>query len=83
MAYFLAKTDPETYSLDDLEREKRTSWDGVNNAQAVRAIREMRPGDRVFIYHSGGVSGVAASLMRHLLRRCPGLDCSDREPGRG
>ena len=58
MAYFLAKTDPETYSLDDLEREKHTSWDGVNNAQAVRAIREMRPGDRVFIYHSGGVSGV-------------------------
>ena len=58
MAYFLAKTDPETYSLDDLEREKRTSWDGVNNPQAVRAIREMRPGDRVFIYHSGGVSGV-------------------------
>ena len=58
MAYFLAKTDPETYSLDDLERDKRTSWDGVNNAQAVRAIREMRPGDRVFIYHSGGISGV-------------------------
>ena len=58
MAYFLAKTDPETYSLDDLEREKRTSWDGVNNAHAVRAIREMRPGDRVFIYHSGGVAGV-------------------------
>jgi predicted RNA-binding protein with PUA-like domain len=58
MAYFLAKTDPETYSLDDLERDKRTSWDGVNNPQAVRAIREMRPGDRVFIYHSGGVSGV-------------------------
>jgi predicted RNA-binding protein with PUA-like domain len=58
MAYFLAKTDPETYSLDDLEREKRTAWDGVNNPQAVRAIREMRPGDRVFIYHSGGVSGV-------------------------
>ena len=58
MNYFLAKTDPETYSLDDLEREKRTVWDGVTNAQAVRAIREMRPGDRVLIYHSGGVSGV-------------------------
>jgi len=58
MAYFLAKTDPETYSLDDLERDQRTSWDGVNNPQAVRAIRDMRPGDRVFIYHSGGVSGV-------------------------
>src|ERR1043166_7338846 len=58
MKYYLAKTDPETYSLDDLEREKKTVWDGVTNAQAVRAIREMRPGDRVFIYHSGGVSGI-------------------------
>ena len=58
MNYFLAKTDPETYSVDDLEREKKTTWDGVANPQAVRAIKEMRPGDRVFIYHSGGVSGV-------------------------
>jgi predicted RNA-binding protein with PUA-like domain len=58
MRYFLAKTDPETYSIDDLEREKKTAWDGVTNPQAVRAIREMQNGDRVFIYHSGGVSGV-------------------------
>ena len=58
MKYFLAKTDPETYSIDDLEREQKTAWDGVTNPQAVRAIREMRPGDRVFVYHSGGVSGV-------------------------
>lgn len=58
MAYFLAKTDPETYSIDNLEREKKTVWDGVTNPQAVRAIREMKPGDRVFIYHSGGVSGI-------------------------
>ena len=58
MKYFLAKTDPETYSIDDLEREEHTAWDGVTNAQAVRAIREMKPGDRIFVYHSGGVSGV-------------------------
>jgi len=58
MAFFLAKTDPETYSVDDLERDKRTVWDGVTNPQAVRAIREMRPGDRVFVYHSGGNSAV-------------------------
>ena len=58
MKYFLAKTDPETYSIDDLEREKKTVWDGVTNPQAVRAIREMRPGDHVFVYHSGGVSGI-------------------------
>jgi predicted RNA-binding protein with PUA-like domain len=58
MKYFLAKTDPETYSIDDFERDGKTVWDGVTNPQAVRAIREMRPGDRVFMYHSGGVSGV-------------------------
>jgi predicted RNA-binding protein with PUA-like domain len=52
MRYFLAKTDPETYSLQQLAREGRTVWDGVRNPQALRAIREMRPGDRVFIYHS-------------------------------
>jgi predicted RNA-binding protein with PUA-like domain len=56
--YFLAKTDPETYSVDQLEREHKTVWDGVKNPQALRAIREMRPGDRVFIYHSGGDSAV-------------------------
>lgn len=58
MRYFLAKTDPETYAIDQLEKEKRTSWDGVNNPQAVRAIREMQPGDKVFIYHSGGMSAI-------------------------
>ena len=58
MSYFLAKTDPETYSIDDLERERKTVWDGVTNPQAVRAIKDMQPGDKVFIYHSMGQSGV-------------------------
>ena len=62
MNYFLAKTDPEPYSIDDLERDRQTVWDGVRNPQALRAIREMRAGDRVFIYHSMGdacVTGLA------------------------
>ena len=58
MNYFLAKTDPETYSLDDLARQGRTTWDGVRNPQALRAIKEMRPGDRVFVYHSQGEAAV-------------------------
>ena len=60
MQYFLAKTDPQTYSSDDLARDKSTVWDGVTNAQAVQAIRVMRPGDRVFIYHSQGESAIVA-----------------------
>jgi len=58
MKHYLAKTEPGTYSIDDLERDRTTVWDGVKNPQAVRAIREMRHGDRVFIYHSGGVSSI-------------------------
>jgi predicted RNA-binding protein with PUA-like domain len=60
MQYFLAKTDPQAYSSDDFARDKSTVWDGVTNAQAVQAIRAMRPGDRVFIYHSQGESAVVA-----------------------
>lgn len=52
MAWFLAKTDPDTYSLDDLERDGTTEWDGVRNPTAVLTIREMKPGDKVLIYHS-------------------------------
>ncbi len=63
MTYFLAKTDPETYSIDDLEKQKTTAWDGVTNPQAVRAIRDMRPGDKVFIYHSGGKGGGQAGVV--------------------
>ena len=58
MKYFLAKSEPSVYSIDDLERDKQTVWDGVTNPQAVRAIRAMKNGDRVFIYHSGGVSAI-------------------------
>ena len=54
MTYFLAKTDPETYSIEQLEQDKETTWDGVRNAQAVRAIQAMQPGDEVLIYHSKG-----------------------------
>jgi len=58
MKYYLAKSEPSVYSIDDLERDRKTLWDGVTNAQAVRAIRAMLPGDRVFLYHSGGVSAI-------------------------
>lgn len=58
MNYFLAKTDPGTYSIDQLEREGKTVWDGVTNAQAVRSIREMRPGDRILVYHSGAEAAI-------------------------
>ena len=59
-AYFLAKTDPETYSVEQLARDGQTTWDGVRNPQALRAIRAMKSGDRVFIYHSMGDAAIVA-----------------------
>ena len=58
MAYFLAKTEPGDYSIDDLAREGATVWDGVTNAQAVNVLKTMRLGDVVLVYHSGGESAV-------------------------
>src|SRR5438876_5130443 len=58
MAYFLAKTDPKTYSIDDLERDKTTVWDGVRSAAALLAIRAMHPEDEVLIYHSQGEAAI-------------------------
>lgn len=60
MAYFLAKTDPETYPVGQFKQDKQTTWDGVTNAQAVAVIKTMQPGDRVFLYHSGGESQILA-----------------------
>ena len=53
MAYWLLKTEPTTYSYEDLIKNKKTSWDGVTNALALKHIRNMKKGDLAFIYHSG------------------------------
>ncbi len=53
MNYWLMKTEPGTYSWDDLVRDKKTTWDGVRNFQARNNLKAMKKGDLVFIYHSG------------------------------
>jgi predicted RNA-binding protein with PUA-like domain len=50
---YLLKTEPTAYSFDDLQRDKSTIWDGVTNPVALRNLREMKPGDRLVIYHTG------------------------------
>ena len=52
MAYWILKTDADTYPFEQLEREQRTVWDGVTNALALKHIRSMAPGDAALIYHS-------------------------------
>lgn len=52
-SYWILKTEPSTYSFDDLEREKAAVWDGVRNNLALKHLRQMQPGDEVLIYHTG------------------------------
>jgi len=62
IAYWLMKTEPGEYSYSDLEQAGRDVWDGVKNFAALKNIKNMRPGDLVFIYHTGkekSVTGVA------------------------
>jgi predicted RNA-binding protein with PUA-like domain len=51
--YYLLKTEPSEYSFADLERDGSTIWDGVSNPVALRHLREMQPGARLIIYHTG------------------------------
>jgi len=50
---YLLKTEPTVYSFANLERDKTTIWDGVTNPAAVKHLREMKPGERLVIYHTG------------------------------
>jgi predicted RNA-binding protein with PUA-like domain len=49
---YLLKTEPSTYSFDDLERDGETAWDGISNPQALLNLRSMKPGEKLVIYHS-------------------------------
>ena len=52
MAYWLMKTEPDAFSLQDLQRRGQEPWDGIRNYQARNFLRSMQIGDGVFIYHS-------------------------------
>src|SRR5438067_821563 len=58
MNYYLAKTEPGEYSIDDLAKADEDIWDGVRNPTAVKTLKEMKKGDRVLIYHSVVTPGV-------------------------
>ena len=63
MNYWLMKSEPDAYSIDDLKKQKVDHWDGVRNYQARNFMRDMKKGDKILFYHSScpepGVVGVA------------------------
>ena len=57
---WLFKEEPTHYSYDDLVREGKTSWSGVRNPLAQKHLRQVKKGDRIFYYHTGGEKSVVA-----------------------
>ena len=68
MKYWLMKTEPGTFSFEDLLRDKRTAWDGVRNFQARNNMKAMKKGDQVLVYHSvtgKACVGIAEVIKEH------------------
>lgn len=84
--YWLLKTEPGDYSWDDLERDRRTVWDGVGNFTALRHMRDAKKGDRALIYHTGderaavGVARVVSGVYPDPKETDPRIVVFDVEP---
>ena len=64
MKYWLIKSEPNTYSILDLQREKQTIWDSIRNYQARNFLKQMQPGDVAFFYHSNTTPPGIVGLMK-------------------
>jgi len=62
MGRWLFKEEPSHYGYDDLERDGSAVWDGVTNALALKHLRQVRPGDRVLLYHTGKEKAVVGEM---------------------
>src|SRR5437764_2167634 len=81
--HWIVKTEPSTYSYDDLARQKTAVWDGLKNNLALKHLRQMKPGDRVLVYHTGdekavvGIAEVASEAYPDPKQKDPKLAVVD------
>lgn len=71
MNYWLLKSEPDSYSYDDLVRDRREGWDGVRNYQARNYMREMKVGDQAIFYHSNAKPPGAAGICEIVAEASP------------
>ena len=88
MAAWLLKTEPTVYSYDNLERDQKTTWDGVSNNLALKHIRQVQKGDLAFVYHTGeekaivGIAEIASAAYADPKQNDPRLSVFDLKPKR-
>ncbi|MBV9973210.1 MAG: EVE domain-containing protein [Candidatus Eremiobacteraeota bacterium] len=79
MRYWLFKTEPSAYSLDDLERDGTTPWSGVRNFQARNNMQEMKIGDRGLFYHSSIAEPAAVGICEVVKEAYPDFSAFDKK----
>src|SRR5690348_14287413 len=78
--YWLMKTEPDVFSIDDLEKKKRAHWDGVRNFQARNFMRDqMKAGDLNLFYHSSTIPPGVAGLARVCREAYPDFTAWDKK----
>jgi predicted RNA-binding protein with PUA-like domain len=86
--HWVLKTEPSTYGFTDLVRDRRTRWDGVSNAVALKHLRSMLEGDDALIYHTGdeksliGLARIASAPYPDPTSEDPRLVVVDVEAGK-
>ena len=82
MTYWLMKSEPDAYSIDDLQRDGKASWDGIRNYQARNMMRDdMRAGDRILFYHSSCKLPAVVGIAKVASKAYP--DPTQFDPGSG
>ncbi|MGF1539974.1 MAG: EVE domain-containing protein [Pleurocapsa sp.] len=71
MNYWLMKSEPDVYSIEDLQRDKQEIWDGVRNYQARNFLKTMQLGDLAFFYHSNTKIPGIVGLMKIIASNIP------------
>ena len=66
MKYWLIKSEPKTYSISDMKKEKICIWDGVRNYQSRNFLQQMNHGDLAFFYHSNAIPPGIIGLVKIL-----------------
>ncbi|HEY1074321.1 MAG TPA: EVE domain-containing protein [Patescibacteria group bacterium] len=80
MQYWLIKSEPSVYSIDDLERDKTTYWDGIRNYQARNFLRDsMKVGDKIIFYHSNTEPPAAVGVAEVSKEGYPDFTAWDKE----
>lgn len=79
MKYWLIKSEADCYSIDDLRKDKKTSWSGIRNYQARNFMKDMKIGDKAIFYHLGGTTPSAVGIAKVIKEAYPDTTAQNKK----